>query len=258
MQNGLKLAPFGTDLFIDKSSSLCNASPMPRAARITLPNYPHHVIQRGHNRQVVFTCADDYRYYLGNLAEWKTAYGCKVYAYCLMTNHVHLIIDPGEEPERLGQLMKRIAGRQTRYVNRLEGRSGTLWEGRYKSSPIENDAYLLACCRYVDLNPVTAGMRSAPEDYPWSSCSEHLGGAGEEWLDADPAWLGLAETDEQRVQQYREILARPVSEEERQTIIRPVQRGQLTGGATFIDAVAEHLGRRIECRGQGRPRKSEK
>lgn len=231
---------------------------MPRAARIALPNYPHHVIQRGHNRQAVFSEADDYRYYLDNLATWKTAYGCKVYAYCLMTNHVHLIIDPGEDPERLGQLMKRVAGRQTRYVNRLEGRSGTLWEGRYKSSPIENDGYLLACCRYVELNPVAAGMSVAPEDYPWSSCAVHLGGMRPEWLDLDPAWLGLAETDEARQRLYREYLTEPISDEEREAIVRPVQRGQLTGGAAFIDVIAERLGRRIEMRGQGRPRKGGK
>ncbi|MDZ4184800.1 MAG: hypothetical protein U1D97_07465 [Desulfuromonadales bacterium] len=84
---------------------------MPRAARIALPNYPHHVIQRGHNRQAVFAEADDYRYYLDNLAAWKTAYDCKVFAYCL-TNHVHLIIDPGEDPEHLGQLMKRVSRRK--------------------------------------------------------------------------------------------------------------------------------------------------
>ena len=231
---------------------------MPRAARIALPNYPHHVIQRGHNRQAVFAAADDYRYYLDNLAEWKTAYACKVYAYCLMTNHVHLIIDPGEQPERLGQLMKRVAGRQTRYVNRLEGRSGTLWEGRYKSSPIENDAYLLACCRYVELNPVAAGICAAPEDYPWSSCSARLGGLRPEWLDLDPAWQGLATTEAQRIQFYREYLTEPISDEEREAIVRPVQRGQLTGGAAFIDAIAERLGRRIEKRGQGRPRQGNK
>ena len=231
---------------------------MPRAARIALPNYPHHVIQRGHNRQAVFAAADDYRYYLDNLAEWKTAYACKVYAYCLMTNHVHLIIDPGEQPERLGQLMKRVAGRQTRYVNRLEGRSGTLWEGRYKSSPIENDAYLLACCRYVELNPVAAGICYAPEDYPWSSCAARLGGPRPEWLDLDPAWQGLATTEAQRIQFYREYLSEPISDEEREAIVRPVQRGQLTGGAAFIDAIAERLGRRIEKRGQGRPRQGNK
>ena len=110
---------------------------MPRSARIIMPNHPHHVIQRGHNQQTVFTNDDHYRYYLDNLAEWKEALDCKIFAFCLMPNHVHLVIDPGGNPENLGKLMKRVAGRQTRYANRVEGRSGTLWEGRYKSSPID-------------------------------------------------------------------------------------------------------------------------
>ncbi len=131
---------------------------MPRNARIIIDDYPHHIIQRGHNRQVVFASDDDYLFYLDNLQEWKDTFGCKVYAYCLKTNHVHLIIDPGTDGHSLAMLMKRIAGRQTRYVNKREKRGGTLWEGRYKSSPISTNEYFLACCRYVELNPVRAGI----------------------------------------------------------------------------------------------------
>ncbi len=119
---------------------------MPRQSRIVLPNCPHHIIQRGHNRQVVFSGDDDYLYYLENLKEWKTELGCKVFAYSLMTNHVHLVIDPGDDVDNLGLLMKRIGGRQTRYINKLEKRTGSLWEGRYKSSLIQANQYLLACC----------------------------------------------------------------------------------------------------------------
>lgn len=228
---------------------------MPRSARIVIPNYPHHVIQQGHNRQTVFVGDDDYRYYLDNLAEWKEALECKVYAFCLMTNHVHLIIDPADKPENLGKLMKRIGGRQTRYVNRLEGRRGTLWEGRFRSSPIDRDSYLLACCRYVELNPVVAGMIDDPADYPWSSCRSKLDGGPYEWLDFDPLYLGMAESDEERRQKYREFLSEIVSAQERETISRAAQRGQLTGGESFVDEVEKRLGQRIELRGQGRPRK---
>jgi len=103
---------------------------MPRTARLVVPDHPHHIIHRGHNRQPVFVSDDDYRYYLDNLLEWKTKLKCRLYAYCLMTNHVHLIVDPGENEVNLAKLMKRVAGRQTRYVNKLEKRTGTLWEGR--------------------------------------------------------------------------------------------------------------------------------
>ena len=124
---------------------------MPRTARIVVMGYPHHIIQRGHNRQVVFASDEDYQYYLDNLCEWKEKLGCKVYAYCLMTNHVHLIVDPGEDGGNLARLMKRVAGRQTRYLNKLQKRTGSLWEGRFKSSTISADEYLLACSRYVEV-----------------------------------------------------------------------------------------------------------
>jgi len=104
--------------------------------RIVLPNYPHHVVQRGHNRQVVFAAEQDYQRYIADLRELKDAFGVKVYAYCLMTNHVHLLLAPGEAVAGLGQLMKALAARATRYRNRLEGRTGTLWESRYKSSVV--------------------------------------------------------------------------------------------------------------------------
>ncbi len=110
---------------------------MPRNARILLPNYPHHVIHRDHNRQVVFSEAADHQDYLDNLWVWKEQLGYRVYAYCVMTNHVHLGLDPGRIPARLRLLMKRVAGRPTRYVNALEGRSGTLGAGRIKSGPIQ-------------------------------------------------------------------------------------------------------------------------
>ena len=116
---------------------------MAKQPRVILPNTPHHIVQRGHNRNPVFIERDDYQYYLKTLWEWKEALGVKVYGWCLMTNHVHLILDPGDKPSSISDLMKRLAARQTRYVNRLERRTGSLWEGRYKLSPIATDEYLL-------------------------------------------------------------------------------------------------------------------
>jgi len=231
---------------------------MPRSARIVIPNYPHHIIQRGHNRQAVFASHDDFSYYLDTLAEFKQTFACKVYAFCLMTNHVHLIIDPGEHPENLGKLMKRLAGRQTRYINCLEGRTGTLWEGRFRSSPIDTNAYLLACCRYVEMNPVMAGMCKAPSEYRWSSCATKLGQDGFAWFDFDPLYLGLGETQQERADKYGVFLARTITEEERTILLGAVQRGQLTGGNAFVDEIEQKLARRIELRGQGRPRKAKK
>nr|WP_320051163.1 transposase [uncultured Desulfuromonas sp.] len=231
---------------------------MPRSARLVIPNYPHHVIQRGHNRQTVFASDDDYSYYLDNLAQWKETLKCKVYAFCLMTNHVHLVIDPGENPENLGKLMKRVAGRQTRFVNRLEGRSGSLWEGRFKSSPIDSDSYLLSCCRYVEMNPVAAGICAHPAEYPWSSCRSKLERKYFSWLDFDPIYLDLGKNETERSEHYHEFLEASPSTQEQETIRLAVQRGQLTGGERFVDEIEQKLNRRIELRGQGRPRKVDK
>ncbi|AMV70468.1 transposase [Desulfuromonas carbonis] len=231
---------------------------MPRTARIIIPNFPHHIIQRGHNRQTVFASDEDYLYYLANLAEWKKAYECKVYAYCLMTNHIHLVVDPGDRAEAIGKLMKRVAGRQTRYVNRLEGRTGTLWEGRFKSSPIDSNAYLLACCRYVEMNPVFAGVCEDPARYRWSSCGARTGQQSLDWLDLDSLYLGLGVANEERAAKYRAFLAGTISEEERSIILGAVTRGQLTGGASFVDEIEKRLERRVELRRPGRPRKDQK
>lgn len=231
---------------------------MPRTARIVIANYPHHIIQRGHNRQAVFACDEDYQYYLDNLADWKEAFACKVYAFCLMTNHVHLVVDPGDHPENIGKLMKRLAGRQTRYVNRLEGRSGTLWEGRFKSSPVDSNNYLLACCRYVELNPVMAGICDEPTNYRWSSCAAKVGKRSIDWLDFDPLYWGLGATEEERIQRYYSFLAETISDEERDIILGAVSRGQLTGGTAFVDEIEKKLARRIELRRPGRPKKVDK
>ncbi|WP_313056420.1 transposase [Pseudomonas lopnurensis] len=230
---------------------------MPRMGRLVLPNYPRHVVQRGHNRQVVFAADEDYQRYLADLRELKDAFGVKVYAYCLMTNHVHLLLAPGESVAGLGQLMKALAARATRYRNRLEGRSGTLWESRYKSSVVQTDAYLLACARYIELNPVRARMVADPSDYRWSSYLNRIeADEAAEWLDTDPCFQGLGNTSQQRSERYQAFVRGAVSQAELSVIREALQRGQLTGNSRFIDEVERITGLRIEQRGRGRPRVS--
>ncbi len=228
---------------------------MPRQARIILRNTPHHIVQRGHNREAVFIEEEDYRYYLCTLKEWKEELAIKIYGYCLMTNHVHLIIDPCEEEANLGKLMKRLAGRQTRYVNYLEKRTGSLWEGRYKSSPIETDTYLLACDRYVELNPARAGIVKRAEDYAWSSYRHKAGMGKQRWIDSDPAYLGISKDKKERIRHYKNYINQNIPEEERQMIRGALQRGQLTGTTRFIEEVEQRVGIRVEHRTQGRPKK---
>jgi len=228
---------------------------MPRKARIMVPDTPHHIIQRGHNRQTVFAHDEDYQYYLENLFEWKKEFDCQLYAWCLMTNHVHLIIQPGGSTEGLSQLMKRLAGRQTRYVNRLEQRTGSLWEGRFKSSPIETDAYLLACCRYIELNPVRAQMVASPEDYLWSSYRMKTGLQEPKGLDLDECYLGLGNDQQQRESRYKAWVHADVSDSEVQYIRESLQYGHPTGGEKFRDEIEAKLRVRLALNKRGRPRK---
>lgn len=213
---------------------------MPRTGRAVMPGYPHHVVQRGHNRNAVFVEDHDYHYYIDTLAEWSTAFAIRVHAYCLMTNHVHLLLEP-ETSSGLGALMKRLAGRQTRYRNRLERRSGTLWEGRYRSSIVDAENYLGACIRYIELNPVRARMVTDPFDYRWSSCRAHAGRESIDWLVPVAAMTG----------DYAGFLERGLREEQLTLMREAVNRCQLTGGKRFVDEVEAALGRRIEHRRPG-------
>jgi putative transposase len=229
---------------------------MGRRPRVFVPGYPHHIVQRGHNHQAVFVEPADYEYYLANLIEWKDHYDVAVYAYCLMTNHVHLVLAPRADGAAISALMRRLSARQTRYVNRLEGRSGTLWGGRFKCSVVDTDNYLLACMRYVDLNPVRAGICEHPADYPWSSYAQKAGLLSDSrhayWLDPDPVTGDEDMTQRQRA--YASFVAADVPNCELDLIRTAVRRNQLTGKGRFIDEIAHRTGLRIEARGQGRPR----
>ncbi|MEQ1581452.1 MAG: transposase [Steroidobacteraceae bacterium] len=227
---------------------------MPRRSRIAISHLPHHVVQRGHNRRPVFITDKDRLTYLATLEEFRKVLGLRVYAYCLMTNHVHLIIDPGDDSANLGLLMKRLAGRHTRRINRLERKTGTSWEGRYKCSPIETDRYLLACSRYVDLNPVRANMVAHPADYAWSSYRTKVGLNTCDWLDLDPCYLGLGETLDRRQFRYQEWVKAGIHDSELKFLRHAVQRNQLTGSEKFILEVEGRTGERILHRGRGRPR----
>lgn len=155
--------------------------------------------------------------------------------------------------------MKRLAGRQTGFVKRQELRTGTLWESQYTSSPVATDTYLLACCRYVELNPGRADMVADPAEYPWSSYHRHTGNDKQcSWVDIDPCYEGLGATEELKSLNYRGFMAGAIPHGERDLIRESIHRGQLTGSQRFVDQVEAIIGRRIEHRKQGRPRKDDK
>ncbi|PKA70760.1 putative transposase [Pseudomonas baetica] len=229
---------------------------MPRTARVVLPHYPHHVVQRGHNKQAVFKEPADFERYLSDLCELKTLLDVKVYAFCLMTNHVHLLLAPGESAASLGQLMKSLAARMTRYRNKLEGRSGTLWESRYKSSVVQTDTYLLACCRYIELNPVRAQIVEHAQDYRWSSLQVRLNATEEtNWLDDYPGFTDLGPTVAIRNDRYIEFMKQPPPSQELELIRSALQRGQLTGNSQFTAEIEVITGLHISNRPRGRPAK---
>ncbi|MBE9398255.1 transposase [Pontibacterium sp. N1Y112] len=220
---------------------------MPRSGRLVVTGYPHHVIQRGHNKQPVFLEDEDYSYYLSSLKDWRCEYGVKLYAYCLMTNHIHLLLEPSTS-EGLGLLMKRLAGRQTRYFNAKYLRNGTLWDGRYKSSVVDSDAYLFNCARYIELNPVRAGIVPTPQDYRWSSFNEHIGNS--HFSNVCDTLSGLSDPEN-----YEAYVSEGIGDDELSFIRSSVNRNQLTGSASFISKIERITSIRVEHRGRGRPRK---
>ncbi len=227
---------------------------MPRYPRLFLPNYPLHIVQRGHDRQAVFAAHADYQFYLDNLAEMRATLEIRVYGYCLMTNHVHLIVAPGDDTQAVSKMLKVLAARQTRRVNKIERRSGTLWEGRFKASLIDSDNYLLACHRYVDLNPVRASIVNSPEHYRWSSYREHAGIAAAQSIDMSPAYTALGSTGATRCRAYREFVAAGINDRELGQIRVATKRNQIIGTDEFRHRIEQRIGRRISARGQGRPK----
>lgn len=163
---------------------------MARHGRYFLPDQPLHVIQRGNNRSAIFFDIEDYEHYRDWLAGAAVEYGCLIHAYVLMTNHVHLLVTP-ERAESLPRAMQSLGRRYVRAINAARRRSGTLWEGRYRAAPIDSEAYFLACCRYIELNPVRARMVAHPADYRWSSYRAHAHGAADALVSDRPLYHAL-------------------------------------------------------------------
>ncbi len=230
---------------------------MPRGPRPVAPLIPHHIIHRGNNRQAIFARTDDFQYYLSCLRVAKELHSCRIYAYILMTNHVHLLVEP-PEPSGLSGFMKRVAGRYTRYMNRTYGRTGTLWEGRFKSALVEGERYLLAVSRYIEMNPVRAAMVPHPGDYRWSSYRAHAQGITDGIVDFDAWYEGLGLRSEDRGKRYQQWVQESIPRGEWDVIREAIRRGGFNGGDRFRDQMSRLLGREFIIRTPGRPRKVEK
>lgn len=226
---------------------------MPRLPRYVLPDLPQHVIQRGHNRQPVFFHADDYRFYLECLAAATATHGSAVHAYVLMTNHIHLLLTP-RQPMSIAKVMQSLGRRYVQYVNTTYQRTGTLWEGRYRSSLVDAEPYLVACYRYIELNPVRAGMVGNPEEYPWSSYRWHALGQHDPLVLDHPLYLALGRTPPERHGAYRTLCQQHLDTDVLQEIRATVHRSRVLGTDRFKDTIEAVLARRVRPGKAGRPR----
>ena len=228
---------------------------MPRRPRIILPDVPVQIIQRGNNRQACFFADEDYLFYLDWLKEYAHEGGWEIHAYALMTNHVHLLLTPAKE-NSTGTLMKRLGQRYVQYVNRTYQRSGTLWEGRFRSCIAQQENYLLICQRYIELNPVRAGMVEHPGEYRWSSYHANAQGEKDDLLNQHSLYMSLGRTKKERLAAYRELFRYELDPGIIDEIRHATNGNYALGNERFKEEIAQVLGRRVTPGKSGRPRKN--
>ena len=226
---------------------------MPRKPRFNLVGIPQHIIQRGNNREPCFYAEQDYLRYLSDLQESAKKFDCRVHAYVLMTNHVHLLVTPMAE-HGISQMMQALGRRYVYYINKAYKRSGTLWEGRYKSSLVDSDKYLLTCMRYIELNPVRAQMVNHPGEYRWSSYHGTAQGVIDPVLQPHPVYVGLGSSEEMRQHVYRELFRYHVDDETLHEIRESLNHELVLGRSYFKEKIEEIIKRPTTLGKPGRPR----
>ena len=214
---------------------------MARLARAVAVGVPHHVTQRGNRRQPVFFVGDDYRAYLQLMAEWTGKHGVAIWAYCLMPNHVHLVAVPADE-EALARAVGEAHRRYTRRIHFRENWRGCLWQGRFASYAMDEE-HLLKAVRYIELNPVRAGLVRHPWDHEWSSARAHLEGKNDLLVDVGPM--------RERVNDWREFIMTPLNERETGDIRLHLRTGRPMGSESFMSNLEVRLGRTLRRRRPG-------
>jgi putative transposase len=227
---------------------------MARPPRLELPDVPLHVVQRGNNRATCFFSEVDRRFYLKCLATAALARGCAIHAYVLMTNHVHLLVTPSEAGA-IGAMMQDVGRRYVRVINSIHERTGSLWEGRFKSSLIDSENYLLTCHRYIELNPVRAGMVKHPSEYPWSSHGHYGEDRANGLITEHPEYQRLGKSEDERRAAFRSLCAEPVSERVVELIRAAINTDSALGSERFMQYAEEQLGRSVHVPTRGRPAK---
>ncbi len=228
---------------------------MARLPRFEIIGQPQHVIVRGNNRQIIFVADEDYHFYLEILADACTRYGCQVHAYVLMTNHVHLLMTPITKGA-IGNVMQSVGRRYVQYFNYCYRRTGTLWEGRYKASLIDSERYALTCYRYIELNPVRAGMVVSPADYRWSSYHANVLGVQDDVVTPHYCYEALGDNDEIRRQRYRDLFACAIDAAALNEIRETVNKGWALGSERFKQEAEALLALKVSPQLRGGDRKS--
>ena len=230
---------------------------MPRRSRIHLDGVPLHIVQRSHNREPCFFAEDDYASYLQWLGEALSAAECALHAYVLMTNHVHLLLTP-KRAEAVPNLVISLGRRYVQYINRTYRRTGTLWDSRYKSSPVQAKTYLLVCQRYIELNPVRAALVEDPAHYRWTSYRANGLGQPDVRLTPHALYQALGRSEKERLAQYRGLFRAQLDRAAIDDIRLALNQSQPLGNARFYAKIERMTGQRREARPRGRPRASER
>ena len=225
---------------------------MARKARFNLLGVPQHVIQRGNNRDPCFLGDADHQRYLADLNDALARNDCRLHAYVLMTNHVHLLLTP-MATHGVSHLMQDVGRKYVRYVNHTYHRSGTLWEGRFKSSLVDSEAYLLVCMRYIELNPVRAGMIAHPGEYRWSSYAHNAYGRSDCAVSSHPLYTALGTDSAQRQEAYRELFRHHLDASLTHAIREAVNQELVLGRDRFKERIEEMTKRQTRPRKTGRP-----
>ena len=230
---------------------------MARLPRLTVGGYPHHIIQRGNNRQAIFASTEDYRTLLDMLDEHARKSQVALHAYVLMSNHFHLLATP-ETAEGIPQMMQSVGRRYVRYFNQRQARTGTLWEGRYRSTLIQAERHLLACMVYIDLNPVRAGIAETAADYPWSSHGHYVGRRSDKLVTPHPLWWQLGNTPFAREAAYLELVQSGLAPAQERALTDSALRGWALGEPEYVADLQRRTERRVTKARAGRPYSSGK
>ena len=229
---------------------------MPRRARIRLPHVPAHLLQRGVNRSPCFFSHKDHETYLAYLDELSNKFDCSIHAYVLMTNHAHLLVTPDDE-RGISLMMKHLGQRYVQYVNRTHKRTGGLWEGRFRSSFVDREYYLMCCYRYIEMNPVRAGLVHHPRDYVWSSYRANAEGIASTIIKPHAVFLNLAANVHERQDVYRRLFDSDLDASLVDEIRKRTNGGFAIGNELFLQQAEVACGRRVTPARRGpRPGKS--